>query len=80
MKNNRIALHKWQTDGTEQNVDIPWPEIHQVTGYDEITWLQNQDTNAAQLILEKSPDGEQSLWAEFYNDKVHLEYMLRFAK
>jgi hypothetical protein len=80
MKNKRVFLHNWQGDCTDGYVDIPWPLIHQIVGSEQITWLQNQEISGAQLILDKTADGWQSLWAEFYSDKVHLEYILRFAK
>jgi hypothetical protein len=80
MRSNRIFLHNWQGDYTDGYVDIPWPLIHQVTGSEIINWLNRQDPIDVQMILEKTDDGWQSLWAEFYRDELRTEFALRFAK
>jgi len=80
MKTNRVFLHNWQGDHTDEYVDIPWPLIHQVVGPDPIDWLQKKDPTQVQMILEKNADGWQSLWAEFYNTEMRVEFALKFAK
>jgi len=80
MKNNRIFLHNWQGDPYDQYVDIPWPLVHQVAGTAMISWLDRQDPTRAQMILDKTADGWQSLWAEFYDDGALTEFHLRFGK
>lgn len=80
MKNNRVFLHNWQGDPGDEYVDIPWPTVHQCAGADMIAWLDQQDHCRAQMILEQTADGWQSLWAEFYDEQCRTEFALRFAK
>ena len=80
MKSDRIFLHNWQGDVTDGYVDIPWPLVHKVVGSESISWLNGRDHTKVQMILEKTSDGWQSLWAEFYCEKTQIEYLLRFAK
>jgi hypothetical protein len=80
MKNNKIFLHNWQGSCDDEYVDIPWPLIHQSVGSDPIHWLQKKDPTQVQMILEKTADGWQSLWAEFYNSGIRVEFALKFNK
>lgn len=80
MKTERIFLHNWQGDPADTYLDIPWPLIHKIVGLDEIKWLKSQEFDHCQMILEKTSDGWQSLWAEFYHGRTRTEYALRFGK
>jgi len=80
MKTDRVFLHNWQGEPQDQYVDIPWPLVHRVAGADMIGWLNRQDAVSVQMILEKTADGWQTLWAEFYDDRARTEFALRFAK
>jgi hypothetical protein len=80
MKNNRIFLHNWQGDPDDQFIDIPWPLIHKVVGSGVIAWLNRKDPIEVQMILDKTSDGWQTLWAEFYDEKIQTEFYLKFDK
>ena len=80
MKNDRIFLHNWQGQESDEYVDIPWPLVHQVVGNEPINWILNRQHTEVQMILEKTADGWQTLWAEFYDPKFRTEFALRFAK
>jgi hypothetical protein len=80
MKNSRVFLHNWQGDPADRYLDIPWPLIHQVSGTEMIAWLDQQDVSHVQMVLDRTADGWQTLWAEFYDDKTRTEFALRFAK
>jgi hypothetical protein len=80
MKFDRVRLATWISDITDY-IDIPWPLVHAQAGSDEIAWINEQDPVACQMIMDKEKDGTvRSLWAEFYNDGLRLEYALRFGK
>jgi len=80
MKNSRVFLHNWQGNHTDEYIDIPWPLIHQVAGADMISWINRQEPTQVQMIFEKTADGWQTLWAEFYDEKIRTEFALRYAK
>ncbi len=80
MKSNRIFIHNWQGDSTDEFVDIPWPLIHKVADTEMVNWLTAKEHTQAQMILEKTSDGWQTLWAEIYDPKARTEFALRFAK
>ena len=80
MKSDRIFLHRWVGDSTDGYVDIPWPLIHQHVDPEIISWVNMRDPSEAQMILDKSSDGMQSLYAEFYRPELRTEFALRFAK
>jgi hypothetical protein len=73
-------LARWIGDVTDSYVDIPWPEVHNQAGSTAINWLNQQDPTECQIIMDKEQDGSvRSLWAEFYNENLRLEYALRFG-
>lgn len=80
MKSDRVLLHSWVGDYADGYVDIPWPQVHRSAGYEVINWLNTKTPTEAQMILENTPDGEQTLWAEFYRPQLRTEFALRFAK
>jgi hypothetical protein len=80
MKNDRILLASWLGDYTDGYVDIPWPEVHKQAGSDIIHWINRHKHTDVQMILDKNNSGSQSLWAEFYNNNLRLEFALLFAK
>jgi hypothetical protein len=80
MKNDRVFLHNWQGGIEDGYVDIPWPLVHQVAGTEMVSWLNRQDPVRVQMILDRTADGWQILWAEFYDEKIRTEFALRFAK
>ena len=81
MKCERIPLACWIGDITDGYVDIPWPEVHNQAGSAVINWLNQQDPTQCQIIMDKEQDGSvRSLWAEFYNENLRLEYALRFGQ
>lgn len=80
MKADRVFLHNWQGDDADEYVDIPWPLVHKIAGTELVNWLNSRDHTEAQMILEKTSNGWQTLWAEFYEPKVRSEFALRFAK
>ena len=80
MKSDRVFLHNWKVDSADEYVDIPWPLVHKCAGAELVSWLNSRDHTEAQMILEKTSDGWQTLWAEFYDSKIRTEFALRFAK
>jgi hypothetical protein len=80
MKNNRVFIHNWQGSIGDDYVDIPWPLVHNVAGTELVSWLNRQDPVKVQMVLDRTSDGWQSLWAEFYDDEARTEFALRFAK
>jgi hypothetical protein len=80
MKNDRVFLHNWQGSIEDDYLDIPWPLIHQAAGPELVSWLNRQDPTRVQMILDRTADGWQSLWAEFYDERIRTEFALRFAK
>jgi hypothetical protein len=80
MKNNRVFLHNWQGHSDDGYVDIPWPLVHQMAGAELVSWLNRQDPIKVQMVLDRTSDGWQSLWAEFYDEGTRTEFALRFAK
>jgi hypothetical protein len=74
-------LALWIGDITDGYVDRPWPEVHNQAGSAVINWLNQQDPTKCQIIMDKEQDGSvRSLWAEFYNENLRLEYALRFGQ
>lgn len=80
MRSERIYLAKWKGNDDEIYVDIPWPKVHQLIGNEQIRWIQSQDNDRCQLVLDTTDDGLNKLYAEFYDPKLRVEYALRFAK
>jgi hypothetical protein len=81
MKCDRIKLAAWLGDLTDGYVDIPWPQVHEQAGAEQINWLLRQDPMACQMIMDKEQDGAlRSLWAEFYNESLRLQYAIKFGK
>lgn len=84
MKSDRVFLCEWLGDTADGYNDIPWPMVHEWVGYDAIRWINSQNYNHCQLILEKNSSplhtGFQKLYAEFYDPKLRTEFALRFAK
>jgi hypothetical protein len=58
--------------------------VHEWVGYEAIRWINGQNHEHAQLILEKDQTplnaGIQRLYAEFYMPALRSEFALRFAK
>lgn len=83
MKNNRVYLCEWLGDYTDGYNDIPWPMVHEWVGYETVRWLNSQNHESCQLILEKQTGlnaGIHKLYAEFYDPNLRTEFALRFAK
>lgn len=80
MRSERIYLAKWQGNNDEMYVDIPWPKVHQLIGNEQIRWIQSQNHDRCQLVLDTTDTGLKKLYAEFYDPKLRVEYALRFAK
>lgn len=80
MRNDKILLASWVGDYTDGYVDIPWPEVHQQAGSEIINWINKREYADVQMILDKNNNGNQSLWAEFYNKNLRLEFALMFAR
>lgn len=81
MKSESIRLAEWDGYQGDDYVDIPWPRVHQMVGNEQIRWIHSQDPTKCQLVLDTDPiEGIHRLYAEFYDDRLRLEYALRFAK
>jgi len=81
MKCDRVKLAAWLGDLTDGYVDIPWPQVHEQAGAEQINWLLHQDPITCQLIMDKEQGGAlRSLWAEFYNENLRLQYAIKFGK
>ena len=84
MKNERVFLCEWLGDYTDSYNDIPWPMVHEWVGYETIRWINGQNYDHCQLILEKDTEpmkaGIQRLYVEFYVPALRSEFALRFAK
>jgi hypothetical protein len=83
MKSDRVFLCEWLGDASDGYNDIPWPMVHEWVGYDTIRWINKQNHNDCQLIMEKGTGIDQGLiklCAEFFNPSLRTEFALRFAK
>jgi hypothetical protein len=80
MKSDLIYLAEWEGYQDDDYVGIPWPKVHQLVGNDQIRWIQTQDPTKCQLILDSTFNGVHTLYAEFYDPVLRIEYALRFAK
>lgn len=80
MKNDTVFVYSWNTDPSEEYVDVPWPKVHQTVGTEEIQWLEQQDLRDCQMIVERSECGRHCLYVEFYDQNLRREYAVRFAK
>lgn len=82
MKSSKVLLAEWLGDYTDGYIDIPWPRVHEVVGYEAIKWLNSHPHDHVQMILEKDPTDKcwQRLYAEFYAESLRSEFALRFAK
>jgi hypothetical protein len=84
MKTERVFLSEWLGDTTDSYNDIPWPMVHEWVGYDCIRWINSQNYNDCQLVLEKGSGlqdaGIQRLYVEFFTPSLRTEFALRFAK
>jgi hypothetical protein len=83
MKNERVFLAEWLGDYTDGYNDIPWPMVHEWAGYECIRWINSQNVNDVQLVLEKQPgmsSGIFQLYVEFFRPSLRSEFALRFAK
>ncbi len=78
MKTSRIELLKWlPTEG--ENIEIDWPKVHRSIGIDHTKWLLKQSLDKCQLIMERR-DMHCRLIAEFYDEKLLVEYHLMWSK
>jgi hypothetical protein len=83
MKNDRVFLCEWLGDYTDGYNDIPWPMVHEWVGYETIRWINGQNYDDCQLIMEKETGinaGIIKLYAEFYDPRLRTEFAIRFAK
>lgn len=76
MKTKRVELYKWLSSEGE-NIEIDWPKVHRKIGLDHTRWLLDQPLDQCQLVLERR-DMYCRLIAEFFDDKIATEYMLRW--
>jgi hypothetical protein len=78
-----VFLCEWLGDPTDGYNDIPWPMVHEWVGYDAIRWINGQNHDVVQMILERGMDlrhGFIKLYAEFYTPVSRTEFALRFGK
>ena len=83
MKTERVFLCEWLGDYTDSYIDIPWPMVHEWVGYDCIRWINSQNYEDCQLVIEKGTGfahGFIRLYAEFFSPALRTEFAIRFAK
>lgn len=83
MKTERVFLAEWLGDTSDGYNDIPWPMVHEWVGYEAIRWINGQNVNDVQMILERQDGmsaGMFKLYAEFFRPALRSEFALRFAK
>jgi hypothetical protein len=81
MKTDRIFLAEWHCDS--EDLDIPWPMVHEWAGHDLIRWINAQNVNDVQLLVEKQTGfstGTVKLYVEFFQPNLRTEFALKFAK
>jgi hypothetical protein len=76
MKNKRVELYKWLPQEGE-TIEIDWPKVHKTIGLEQTKWLLDQNYDRCQLILERT-GVYCRLVAEFFDEKLELEYRLRW--
>jgi hypothetical protein len=77
MKTERISLYKWYSK--EDVIEVNWPEVHKTIGADHLEWILKQPKDQCQLVVDKLNTNFE-LMAEFYNERVLVEYWMRWAK
>lgn len=83
MKTERVFLAEWLGDTSDGYNDIPWPMVHEWVGYEAIRWINGQNVNDVQMVLERQTgmsSGMFKLYAEFFRPALRSEFALRFAK
>jgi hypothetical protein len=78
MKSKKVELYKWLPSEGE-NIEIDWPKVHKTIGLDQTKWLLQQPIDHCQIMLERR-DMYCRLIAEFYNDRLLVNYHLMWAK
>ncbi len=77
MKTERISLYKWYSK--EDVIEVDWPDVHKSIGTDHLEWILKQPKDQCQLVVDKLNTNFE-LMAEFYNERVLVEYWMRWAK
>jgi hypothetical protein len=77
MKTERISLYKWYSK--EDVIEVNWPDVHKSIGADHLEWILKQPKDQCQLVVDKLNTNFE-LMAEFYNERVLVEYWMRWAK
>ncbi len=77
MKTERISLYKWYSK--EDVIEVNWPDVHKSIGTDHLEWILKQPKDQCQLVVDKLNTNFE-LMAEFYNERVLVEYWMRWAK
>jgi hypothetical protein len=76
MKTEQVVLYSW-VPSEDENIEIDWPKVHKTIGLDQTKWLLAQTEHQCQLIIERR-DIYCRLIAEFFDDKLAVEYRLRW--
>lgn len=77
MKTERVSLYKWYSK--EDVIEVNWPDVHKTIGTDHLEWILRQPKDQCQLVVDKLNTNFE-LMAEFYNERVLVEYWMRWAK
>ncbi len=78
MKTNKVELLKWLPSEGE-TIEIDWPKVHRTIGIEQTRWLLAQPEDHCQVVLERN-DMYCRLIAEFYNERILVNYHLMWAK
>ncbi len=78
MKSDRVKLADWEE--WSETLDIDWPKVHKLAGANVIEWIMNQPRDYCQMVVDKTGDFRYSLYVEFYNQDVLIDYYLKWAK
>jgi hypothetical protein len=81
MRNRRFTITQWEANEHSENLDIDWPRVQREAGREHVEWLLKQSHTQCQILLESNPKSTViKLVAEFYDDKLAVNYALLWAK
>lgn len=78
MKTNKVELLRW-LPSEDEVIEIDWPKVHRTIGIEQTKWLLAQTKDECQVVLERN-DMYCRLIAEFYNERILVNYHLMWAK
>lgn len=77
MKSKTVSLSSW-LPSDPSNIEIDWPKVHRDCGTEAIKWILSKEHSECQLVVERQ-HLRMVLLAEFYDERVATEYMLKYG-